>query len=324
MHNIIWLIHLCFLPNDITTCVIAPLLFLYIKSLFLKGEHLVKNTLVHFIPALLFAVCITIPTILFNTFQVKALAYTHTDFISKLIRIENLYFLLYIFISLQSLSKYKRLTKFKYSNLSKYDFNWIKMMLVGAFCIMLVDLGFKVYKTFYGHFNWNTDYFSVLTMIILVSYLGYYGVNQSKVLIPDFLLKDNNDGYITPKEKSNVLSDANKEAFETLKNRLETILKTDKPYLDEDLTLGKLSEKLSTTDKKLSTMLNQYMNISFYDLINKHRIEAVIEKMPLDAYKNYNIFGIACECGFKSRTSFNRIFKRETGLSPSDYKATIF
>ncbi|WP_407654005.1 helix-turn-helix domain-containing protein [Aquimarina gracilis] len=42
--------------------------------------------------------------------------------------------------------------------------------------------------------------------------------------------------------------------------------------------------------------------------------------MKLEEYNKYTLFGIACKCGFKSRTSFNRIFKQETGLSPSDYK----
>jgi len=323
LHNIIWLIRLCFLPNDITVITLGPLLFLYVKSLFLKEDSLVKNNLVHFIPTCLFALGITIPTILFNNFNIEKLAYTHTNFIRSIIRIENLYFVLYLIISLRLLSKYRKLTKCKYSNLTKYDFNWIKIMLLSALGIISVDLGLKIYEFFLGDFQWNVDNISVLAMIVLVSYLAYYGVNQSKVLLPSFILDNEFDEPEINKQKKNTLSSEKKEEFENLKNKLELIIKTEQPYLNEDLTLGKLAEQLSTTDKKLSTMLNQYLNTTFYDLINKYRVEAVKDKINLDSHKNYNLFGIATECGFKSRTSFNRIFKKETGLSPSDFKKSI-
>lgn len=322
MHNIIWLIKLSFLPNDITTITLGPLLFLYVKSLFLKGNNLVKKTFIHFIPTFLFALGITIPTILFNNFKIDELAYTHTNFIRSIIRIENLSFILYLIISLRLLSKYRKLTEYKYSNITKYDFNWIKIMLLSTLGIISVDLGLKIYESFFGDFQWNVDNISVLAMIVLVSYLSYYGVNQSKVLLPSFLFNNEVEPKINKKNKK-ILSSEKKEEFENLKNRIELIIKTKQPYLDEDLTLGKLAELLSTTDKKLSAMLNQYLNTTFYDLINKYRVEAVKEKINLDNYKNYNLFGIACECGFKSRTSFNRIFKKETGFSPSDFKKSI-
>ena len=322
LHNIIWLIKLCFFPNDITIITLGPLLFLYVKSLFLKEDNLVKNNLVHFIPAFLYAFGITIPTILFNNFKIDELAYTHTNLIRSIIRIENFYFILYLIISFRLLSKYRKLTKDKYSNLVKNDFNWIKIMLLSTLGIISVDLVLKVYESFFGDFQWNVDNISVLAMIVLVSYLAYYGVNQSKVLLPSFLLDNEIEPKITKKKKK-ALSSEKKEEFENLKNKLELNLKTKQPYLDEDLTLGKLADQLGTTDKKLSTMLNQYLNTTFYDLINKYRVAAVKEKLILDNYQNYNLFGIASECGFKSRTSFNRIFKKETGCSPSDFKKSI-
>ncbi|GAA4274913.1 hypothetical protein GCM10022258_42090 [Aquimarina gracilis] len=184
---------------------------------------------------------------------------------------------------------------------------------------MSIDIGIKLYESFWGDLSWNADYISVLCMIVLVSFLGYYGVNQSKVLLPSFLLNKEKALNIE-KTKDKTLSPNKKEEFETLKHKLEQVLHTDRPYLDEDLTLGKLAQQVSTKDKILSTLLNQYLNTTFYDLINKYRVDAVKEKINLDSYKNYSLFGIACECGFKSRTSFNRIFKKHTGFSPSEFK----
>jgi AraC-like DNA-binding protein len=322
LHNLNWLIKLCFLPNDVTIITLGPLLFLYVKSLFLKEEKLVRNMLPHFIPTLLYAFGISIPTILYTNFKINIFSYALKDFIFIFFRIENFYFILYLIISLRLLSKYQKLTKYKYSNLTKFDFNWIKIMLLSTLGIISIDLCFKIYESFFGDFLWNSDNITVLAMIIFVSYLAYYGVNQSKVLLPSFLLDAEIEPEINKKIKK-ILSSEKKEEFESLKNKLEFILKTERPYLDEDLTLGKLANQLSTTDKKLSTMLNQYLNTTFYDLINKYRVEAVKEKMILNNYKDYSLFGIACECGFKSRTSFNRIFKKETKHSPSEFKKSV-
>ncbi len=319
LHRIIWLIHLFFLPNDITTTVLGPLFFLYVKSLFLKEDNLVKNTLAHFIPAFLFLSIITIPTILYNVLKIEALAYTHSNFIRIIIKIENLYFILYLFLSLRLLSKYRKLTKYKYSNLTQHDFNWVKILFLSGLSIISLNVVIKTYEFFFTDFEFNTDYISVLSMIILVIYLGYHGVNQSKVLLPSFLLNiETKDKINNIKHKT--ITPTKRAEFEILKNKLELLLATNHPYLDEDLTLGKLAQQISTTDKTLSTMLNQHMNTTFYDLINKCRVEAVKEKIHSKQYKNYSLFGIACECGFKSRTSFNRIFKKETKFSPSEYQ----
>lgn len=96
-------------------------------------------------------------------------------------------------------------------------------------------------------------------------------------------------------------------------------MKVDKMYLDENLTLNKLASKLSITDKHLSAFLNQHLNITFYDYVNSHRVTSVIDKLKSQEYKNITLLGIAYESGFKSKTSFNRVFKKETGLSPSTY-----
>ncbi|MDO5973125.1 helix-turn-helix domain-containing protein [Flavivirga jejuensis] len=317
-HNIIWLFRTTFVPNDVTTLMIGPLLYLYIKSLFLEQKNLVKNTLKHFVPAVISLIFIAIPTLVFSMSKLDVLSYVISEFIVVIIKLEDVYLILYLILSLQLLSKYRNALKDNYSNLSKYDYKWIKIMLTGALFIISVDSIIRIYELLYDDSIWYQEYLIIAAMLILVIYLGYYGINQSKVLLPDFLLNKNKP--IIHKSKEISLSNTKKEEFEQLQQQLEFILTTNKPYLDEDLTLGKLAKQLSTTDKKLSIVLNQYIHTSFFDLINKHRVEAIKERIKLDTCKKYTLFGIACECGFKSRTSFNRIFKKETGFSPSEYK----
>ncbi|MEM6813021.1 MAG: helix-turn-helix domain-containing protein [Bacteroidota bacterium] len=315
LHDIIWLFRIVFVPNDITVLVIGPLLLLYVKSLFVEEESLVRNSLKHFVPAALSLLFIAVPTLIYNMFGLEIVSYTVSGFIISVIKLDYAHLILYLILSLKLFSKYRTALKSNYSSLSESDLYWIKTMLVGTLAIIGMYLTTSIYELLFAEFVWFQEYLTTTAMIMLIVYLGYYGVNQSKMLFPYFLLD-------TGVHKSNgvSLSVSKKDEFEILKQRLDHVLVSQKPYLDEDLTLGKLAGNLSTTDKKLSMLLNQYMNTTFFDLINKHRVEAVKERIELGIDKKDTLFGIAYDCGFKSRTSFNRIFKKQTGLSPSAYK----
>ena len=115
----------------------------------------------------------------------------------------------------------------------------------------------------------------------------------------------------------------NEKELKLLKRDLYLALTEDKVYLDDALTLSSLADELSTTNKKLSSVLNHHLNTNFYDYINKFRVNDMIDKMKSGKFENYTLMGIAFESGFRSKTSFNRVFKNETGVSPSEYKKRL-
>ena len=311
-----------FTIDDISVWLIGPLLLLYIKSLFLENKELIKRNKYHFTPVIFYFIFISIPILIsilidktiFNYLK-PLLGYGGSFFVN----IRDTYLIIYLIFSLRLFSKYRKAMKSNYSNLTNSNFGWIRHLLIGSLIIISIDLTTGIYEQISRDLSWNTGYITVIFMIIFIVYLGYYGVNQSKILLPDFLI--NNDVSIkNQKEKSNNLSNVNTTELQELKVKLEKVLLEKKPYLDEDLTLSKLAQFVDVSDKKLSTFLNQYLNTTFYDLINEHRVEAVKEKLKSDKFENITLLGIAYESGFKSKTSFNRIFKKETGFSPSEYK----
>lgn len=106
-----------------------------------------------------------------------------------------------------------------------------------------------------------------------------------------------------------------------VKDRLEKLMVEQKPYLDAQLTLDKLSSLLSVSRHFLSQMLNDNMNMGYKDLINRHRIEeacSLIEKRP-----HFNLDAIAYEVGFNSKSTFYTLFKKLKGVTPSQYRAQI-
>jgi AraC-like DNA-binding protein len=75
---------------------------------------------------------------------------------------------------------------------------------------------------------------------------------------------------------------------------------------------------------QLSQLINDGLGDNFYDFVNKYRVDEVKRLMTDPKAKNFNLLGIALEAGFKSKSTFNLIFKRFTGLTPSEYRKNLF
>ncbi|NOY60505.1 MAG: helix-turn-helix transcriptional regulator, partial [Calditrichaeota bacterium] len=95
---------------------------------------------------------------------------------------------------------------------------------------------------------------------------------------------------------------------------------TQKPYLISDLTLPQLANMLHISAHNLSEILNTYMQKNFFDFINHYRVEEVKNKLSDPKTQHLNILAIAFDAGFNSKTSFNTIFKKYTGQTPSQFR----
>ncbi|WP_207763959.1 helix-turn-helix domain-containing protein [Flagellimonas pacifica] len=286
-------------------------------------NKLIRKNLIHFVPFLLYLVFISIPVLVSAIkgnfiFEYLRWLSNHTYL---MVIFRGLLLVGYILYCLHLFKQYVALIKTNYSSLTNYDFLWIRRLLFGSLIIISLDIFSELYEMVFGYLGWDAGYITVISMVILIAYLGYHGANQSKILLPSFLLLDNgNLSGDVKRQKVIMASTFSNEEIQLLEEKLQYILKEEKPYLDEDLTLNKLAKLLEVTDKKLSAFLNQYLQTTFYDLINKERVAVVKEKLQSSNFNKFTLLGIAYESGFKSKTSFNRIFKKETGLSPSEYR----
>jgi AraC-like DNA-binding protein len=101
------------------------------------------------------------------------------------------------------------------------------------------------------------------------------------------------------------------------------LMEKEKPYLDCELTLGKMADMLEIDEHELTRILNEEMNVNFYGLINKYRIETVKAKLNEPSNRNFTIMASAYESGFNSKSTFYRIFKEYTGITPKEYLAKL-
>jgi AraC-like DNA-binding protein len=95
---------------------------------------------------------------------------------------------------------------------------------------------------------------------------------------------------------------------------------SEKPYLDPNLSLPQLANDSGIPSHYLSQIINETFGLNFFDFINQYRVEEVKTKIVDPKFDSYSLLGIAFECGFNSKSAFNRIFKKSTGLTPREYK----
>ena len=96
-------------------------------------------------------------------------------------------------------------------------------------------------------------------------------------------------------------------------------MNTEKLFKENDLTLAQLASRLNTHPNYLSQVINDKENKSFFDYINTLRTKEFIEIVSNADNQKYTLMGLAFECGFNSKSSFNKYFKKITGKSPSEY-----
>ena len=322
LHKLKLLFYGTFVFDESITTIIGPLLLLYVKSVFLPQKGLIKENRIHFIIPVIYLCIGTIPSLISTYNKIYLFDYieTYENYMPLII----IYSLVYCIVALRVLQKAKVVIKYNYSNLDGIDLSWIRVLLIGTISIISIDILSTLYELWFGKLEWNTLYLTMVGVVFLVIYLGYHGVLQSKILIPSFMLQNENSS-IKDSENIRMVFPHSYSVSEltALEKQLNIIMQDEKPFLDENVSLKSLAELLAVSDKKLSAILNQHMEVSFYDYINGYKVEDVIMKMKEPSYNKYTLLAIAFESGFNSKTSFNRIFKKVTGLSPSAYKKQL-
>lgn len=131
---------------------------------------------------------------------------------------------------------------------------------------------------------------------------------------------NNQEQPVEEKYKTNRLSETEcKELYE----KLVAYVEKERPYINPDLKMGDLAVALGTSSHSLSYLLNQYLNQSYYDFINDYRV-AEFKRLVVDSkYSRYTLAALAELCGFSSRASFFRSFKKSTGVTPNEYIRSI-
>jgi AraC-like DNA-binding protein len=112
------------------------------------------------------------------------------------------------------------------------------------------------------------------------------------------------------------------EAMKVL-NQINTFMESEKLYLRKDLTMNQLAHEIGMPNHQISEVLNGILKQNFFDYVNNYRVEEVKQLLTQPTYKNYKMLDVAFDAGFSSRTTFNTVFKKVTGKTPSEYRREL-
>ncbi len=147
-------------------------------------------------------------------------------------------------------------------------------------------------------------------------------MGNKKVLL---LTESNNENDSPVFEEAEIVNDNDTREIGDSNLRNEWKLKIlhlvehEKAYQDAELSLVQMAKQLKTNPTILSKVINQGFGKNFNDFVNHYRIEAVKEKLQAGEQKTQTLLGIAYDCGFNSKATFNRAFKKATGTSPKEW-----
>jgi AraC-like DNA-binding protein len=103
-----------------------------------------------------------------------------------------------------------------------------------------------------------------------------------------------------------------------LRRRLQAYMADERPYLEPELTLTELAQRLHSNTSILSKVINTGCGQNFNDFVNTYRVAEARRKLADPRFAHYSLVGVALESGFNSKSTFNRVFKKLTGQAPSE------
>lgn len=292
----------------------GALLYLYVLYSLRKEKHLQKIDYLHFLPVVL-SYLYMFKFFFFYSAEEKHLVDTgeldvFQTFSNILLIGFAVSFIVYPILSYKLLNKHLKIVDANFSNNEGISLEWLRNIILclgGLFLVTLIILGLKFLIGFEFPFQADNIFYGLAVLLIIV--FGYYGLRQQNIFSPQMETTITKSEY----EKSGLKTPLAQQYHIRLLEKMST----DKPYLDEKLTLSKLAAMLDISSNHLSQVINQYENVNFHDFVNKYRVD----EFKAQAKKNphFNILALALESGFNSKSSFNSIFKKQTGQTPTQY-----
>lgn len=217
--------------------------------------------------------------------------------------------IIYGLLSSRLLWKYQQKIKNQYSEISKISLHWLFILLMVIVALTLSWMIDAFYRSFFDYYA--TQPYSAIVMGCALLSLALGGILQSD-------LKGIQTKNLVEEEAEEKLSQ--KEVNLELLHQIQELMEKEAYYLEADISLNRLAELTKLNARDISHVINTALEINFMDFVNAYRVEEVKQKIVDPAYAHLTLLGIALESGFNSKSTFNRVFKKKEGISPSEYR----
>ncbi len=210
------------------------------------------------------------------------------------------------------LRKHKKNIRTQFSDIEEINLSWLQFLVYGlgvVWCLVIIS---------------QEDFIIYQAVAVFVILVGFFGVQQKNIFnkpkevyrkLPEEKLIEKENPTKEKYQNSGLSDHLAEERFQ----KLNQLMTEGQFYKNPTLSLSDLADKLDLHPNYLSQIINDNGGQSFYDYINTFRVNEFKKLIALPENKKYTLMALAYECGFNSKSSFNRYFKKITGETPSQY-----
>jgi AraC-like DNA-binding protein len=297
---------------------IGPVLFFYTKSVVYRRFEWKSGHLLHIIPFIAFTV----------VFQIYYHLQTsdHQHLIQSAIQRQQLppgfYFSIvivyahvgtYLYFAYRQIIFYRQQLQQKFSQLHKRNLDWLMFMILSVAVMLLITLMYSILPL-------ATQKLLHAGLIVVIAFIfGFVNTIVWKALNQPLI-------FSVVEQESEVinstgsLSEFDKAEYE---RKILQAIKSEHAFLNSDLTLDDLAERTSIPSKKLSHFINDHYKQNFFDFVNSYRINEAKRILTESKDPKLTVLEVMYQSGFNSKSSFNTLFKKKTGQTPSEFRKVL-
>lgn len=216
-------------------------------------------------------------------------------------------------LAIRHYRKYRAWLDENFSDTEKIKFDWLKNFLYVLAAVLLTGALFDFTNSFVADLSYIQYFYFEFVLALVTYYLAIAGYLRSETIELNFTAPES-----AKLESRRTLLPENE--LENLKFKLQSLMLAEKPFLNSQLTLVELSRKLAVNSTILSYVINTGFGKNFNDFVNEYRVGEVKKKLQNAPANNLNLLDLAFDCGFNSKATFNRAFKKFAGMSPKEFQ----
>ncbi len=292
----------------------GPLLYFYFKRI-TKQYQFKRKDLLHLIPTALFLIYI-LPTYMLSAEEKLELMVGRTEnglnpgdasHLAIIVTLKLVSLMVYGFFirKLYLSSKEQKEESNHESRIWQRNIYFIHV----AYIFCYAGYGILISNNILSGFLYHSQ---VICMALMVMYIGYCASVQPGVFSGSLSF----DKLLFKYEKSGLTESLSRE----LMQNLVRLFDEEKIYKENDINLEKLADRLNTTRHNASQVINEHFEMNFHELVNKYRIMEAKQILDMDNQRNLNIIDVAYEVGYNNKVTFNKAFKKDTQITPSEYQ----
>lgn len=221
----------------------------------------------------------------------------------------------FLWFAIRHYRKYRAWTDENFSDTGKIKFDWLKNFLYLFTFVFVLGAVFDFTNSFIFKLSYIQYFYFELILALVTYYLAIAGYLRSRTIELDFTASK---AHESAAERKTLLADRE---LENLKTKLQNLMEKDKLYREPNLTLTDLARQTGVNSAVLSYAVNNGFGKNFNDFVNEFRIAEVREK--LRSADDSTLLAVAFDCGFNSKATFNRAFRKFMGVSPKEFQQNL-